>query len=186
MDAPGANLGASCFCIGAGADMEKLVRIVHMAGHVPMAVSCVALFFLMCLAFVDVLLRSIFNAPIEAATELIRMSMAVVVFAALPVLSAKGDHISVDLTDPLFHRWGLTRARDIAMPLICAALLWWPAQRVVVLAERARSYGDTTEYLNWPVFYMSWFIAIMIYITIAALVLRAIALICAPKLQEVS
>lgn len=134
----------------------------------------------MILTFADVILRSTLNAPIEAATELTRMSVAVVVFGAVPVLSAQGGHISVDLLDPLFTKPGLLRLRDALIALLCGVLLWWPANRVADLAERSRSYGDTTEYLMWPVFYMSWFIAIMTFVTMAALILRGLVLLFAP------
>lgn len=70
------------------------------------------------------------------------------------------------------------------MSLICGVMLYWPASRVVVLAKRAQSYGDTTEYLNWPVFYLSWFIAIMTFATMVALILRGLALMFAPKYVE--
>ena len=64
-----------------------------------MAVAAASLFFLMAMTFFDVLLRSALNDPIEAAPELTRMSVAIIVFASLPVLSARGGHISVDLLD---------------------------------------------------------------------------------------
>ena len=115
------------------------------------------------------------------ATELTRMSIGVIVFAAVPVLSMNGGHISVDLADPLFSKMGLLRLRDAVIALVCGVLLWWPANRVVDLAERSRSYGDTTEYLNWPVFYMSWFIAIMTFVAMGALILRGIVLLVAPQ-----
>ena len=161
--------------------MDRLANLIRAAAQVPVFVSCAALFFLMVMTFADVILRSTINAPIEAATELTRMSIAVIVFAAAPVLSANGGHISVDLIDPLFSKMGLLRLRDAAMALACGVLLWWPANRVVDLAERSRSYGDTTEYLNWPVFYMSWFIAIMTFVTMGALLMRGVVLLIAPQ-----
>lgn len=161
--------------------MDQFARILRIVGQIPVIVACGALFFLMVMTFADVILRSTINAPIEAATELTRMSIAVVVFASMPVLSMNGGHISVDLVDPLFSKMGLLRIRDSAMAIACGVLLWWPANRVVDLAERARSYGDTTEYLNWPVFYIAYFIAIMTFASMGALILRGVALIVAPQ-----
>ncbi len=161
--------------------MPPVIRFLKSLSQLPMIVASVALFALMCLTFADVLMRSIFNAPIEAATELIRMGIALIVFAALPVLSAQNGHIAVDLLDGPLRKLGLERARDILIALGCAAMLWWPAGRIVDLAERARNYGDVTEYLQIPTFYVAYFIAAMTYLTAIALIGRAALHIFAPQ-----
>ena len=146
---------------------------------VPTAVAVTALFAMMVMTFTDVVLRSAANMPIEAATELTRIMMAVIVFSVLPVISAQNGHIAVDLLDGAFSP-RLARWRDALISLVCGGMLWWPAERVVVLAERARSYGDVTEYLHIPQFYIAWFVAVMSYATMAALLARALLLIVAP------
>jgi len=116
---------------------------------------------MMALTFADVVFRSIFNTPIEAATELIRIAMAVIVFAALPVISWRSEHISVDLLDRFFS----PRMHRIRNGLI---------QRVSVLAERAASYGDVTEYLGIPQTYVAWMIAISAFITALVFIARGL------------
>ncbi|MFT6775824.1 MAG: hypothetical protein ACJA1L_003547, partial [Paracoccaceae bacterium] len=64
---------------------------------------------------------------------------------------------------------------------VCGALLFWPAERVSVLAERARSYGDVTEYLAIPEVYPAWFIAGAVYLTAALMIARGLILILAPQ-----
>lgn len=164
--------------------MQSLVSFFKALAKLPMLVASVALFALMCLTFADVMMRSIFNAPIEAATELIRIGIALVVFAALPVLSASDKHISVDLLDGPFRAFGLERVRDTCVALLCSVMLWYPAGRIVDLAERARSFGDVTEYLAIPTFYIAYFIAAMTYITAVALLGRAALHAFAPHLLE--
>lgn len=161
--------------------MLPLLRFFKAFSQLPMIVACVALFALMCLTFFDVLMRSIFNAPIEAATELIRMGIAMIVFASLPVLSAQNGHITVDLLDGPFRKLKLERVRDTAVAFVCAVMLWWPAGRIVDLAERARGYGDVTEYLEIPTFYVAYFIAFMTYLTALALLGRAALHAFAPQ-----
>lgn len=146
----------------------------------PEWLACATLFALMLMTFADVILRSAFNAPIEAATELTRLFMAIIVFSVLPVLSSRGGHIVVDLLDSVVSHPLITRVRDNLMFVICGALLILPAERVSVLAERARSYGDTTEYLNIPQFYIAWFIAAMTFITAIALIVRGLLGLFAP------
>ena len=69
--------------------MRSLIRLTAALSALPMTMASVALFALMVLTFADVIMRSVFNAPIEAATELIRIGIALIVFSALPVLSGR-------------------------------------------------------------------------------------------------
>jgi TRAP-type C4-dicarboxylate transport system permease small subunit len=164
--------------------MKKLLHQIVGLQTVPIFVASAALFFLMCLTFTDVILRSMFNAPIEAATELTRMCMAIMVFSILPSVSGSGQHIAVDLLDGFFMHPIVMRIKAAVINLACGGMLLWPAQRVYVLAERARSYGDVTEYLNIPQFYIAWFIAIMTFATAAVLIIRGLLELFAPKMLE--
>ena len=156
--------------------MARLISIANRLAWAPTGLAVAALFAMMVMTFADVILRSAFNAPIEAATELTRILMAILVFSALPVVSARGEHIAVDLLDPMYSKTA-ARWRDGIIALACGGMLWWPANRVVVLAERARSYGDITEYLGIPQFYIAWFIAVLTFLTGAVLILRGLVLL---------
>lgn len=164
--------------------MNGLQRIARVLGMIPVAVASAVLFGLMVMTFLDVVLRSAFNSPIEAAPELTRMAVAVIVFTSLPVLSWRGGHISVDLLDFVFRKLGIVQGWTAVVSIICGVLLWWPANRVIVLAERSRSYGDLTEFLLIPTFYISWLIAIMIFITMGVLILRGIMMLVYPSMME--
>ena len=155
--------------------MSSVIQIVHRASVLPVIVACIALFLLMVMTFCDVILRSVFNAPIEAATELTRILMAILVFSVLPIVSTTNGHIAVDLTDGFFNRLHLSGVRDVVIYLVCGLMLFWPVQRVRVLAERARDYGDVTEYLSIPTYLIGWFITISVAIT--ALVMIATGLL---------
>lgn len=150
----------------------------------PEYVASLSLFALMILTFSDVMLRSVLNAPIEAGADLTRLLMAITVFAVMPALSARDGQISVDLLDKVFARWGLSRARDGLVNLLCGIMLFWPAERVWVLAERSRSYGDVMEYLGLPLHYVAWFIAIFTGLTALVLVGRGIAGLFFPRWLE--
>lgn len=161
--------------------MNHLVRLARGAARAPVLLAVTALFIMMIMTFFDVVLRSTINTPIEAATELTRILMAIVVFSALPVVSGRAGHISVDVLDWVFTR-DAARWRDVAINLLSGVLLWWPAERVTVLAERARSYGDVTEYLGIPQFYIAWFIAVLTFVTALVLILRGLVLAFSPDL----
>ncbi|MDH3452924.1 MAG: TRAP transporter small permease [Gammaproteobacteria bacterium] len=155
-------------------------RVGNALALAPALLGAAVLFVLMAMTFFDVILRSLFNDPIEAATELTRLFMAIMVFSALPLVSWHGEHIVVDLFDGLFNATA-ARIRDAAVNLISGMLLLWPALRVWQLAARAREYGDVTEYLHIPQFYIAYFIAIMTLATAVALCARGAAFIFAPS-----
>ena len=88
---------------------------------------------------------------------------------------------AVDLFDGFFNPTA-ARVRDAAVNLISGALLLWPALRVWQLAARAREYGDITEYLHIPQFYIAYFIAVSTFVTAVALFARGAAFAFAPSL----
>ena len=157
----------------------KQPSLWHYIAHLPTWLAAATLFVLMAMTFADVILRSVANNPIESATELTRFFMAIIVFSALPMVSWKGSHIVVDLLDPLFNR-ALARIRDILIDLICGVILLWPAKRVWDLAERARDFGDVTEYLGFPQYIIGWFIAFFTVLTAAVFILRGLTRLFAP------
>lgn len=132
-------------------------------------VSAIALFFLMCLTCVDVAARYLFNSPITGSTELTEIAVAIIVFACLPVVSWRNEHIVVDMLDRFFNA-RLHTIRLVVIHLVCVAALGFLGQRVAVLAERSLGYGELSEYLAISVGYVTWFIAIMCWVT-AALIL---------------
>lgn len=156
-------------------------RLIELSAMLPKAMASVALFALMILTFSDVALRSVLNAPIEYAADLTRLLMAVMVFSALPVLSASGKHISVDLLDTVFDKVKMTRWRNAFTDLFCGLILVLPASRIFDLAERSRSYGDLMEYLRLPLHYIAVFVGVMTALTALILTLRGLVFIFAPS-----
>lgn len=123
---------------------------------------------LMVLTCVDVTGRYLFNAPLDGAVELTRLLMAAVIFSALPVVSWREQHVSVDLMDLVFpRRW--INARQAAMNAVAAVALAVVAWRVWILAARAAEYGDETEYLEIPLAPFAYFMSVMSAVTALAL-----------------
>ena len=79
----------------------------------------------------------------------------------------------------------MSRIRNFFVDIISGIVLVWPSYRVWELAERAKSYGDTTEYLQIPQFYVAYFIAIATMITSVVLVVRSVLWIFSPAKLEV-
>jgi TRAP-type C4-dicarboxylate transport system permease small subunit len=55
--------------------------------------SSAILFAMMCLTFVDVVLRYVFNRPTASAFELTGLMLAVLIFAGLPLVSYADEHV---------------------------------------------------------------------------------------------
>ena len=159
-------------------------RVPHHFLQLPAYTASLALFALMVLTFSDVLLRSVFNAPIEIAADLTRLLMAITVFSVMPIISSQGKQICVDLMDGFFTRFGWGRVREVIVNLFCGVILFWPAERVYVLAERARSYGDVMEYLGTPLHFIGWFIAAMTALTAVAFIGRGLVALFWPGLLK--
>lgn len=158
--------------------------LIRKLAEAPVWLASAALFTLMVMTFCDVILRSSFDAPIEAATELTRILVAVMVFAVMPHISAMNQHIAVDLTDHWFARMGLSRIRDGLLLIASAVMLSWPTARVWALAERTRGYGDITQYLGVPQHLPMWFIAAGITIAAIAMLVVGLLTLFAPHLVE--
>lgn len=156
-------------------------RIIRAADFLLMIIASVALFALMVMTFLDVTMRSVFNASIQEATELTRIFMAVLVFASLPVLMARGGAISIDLLDPLFRRIGIERGLAALVSLFTGLILFWPVQRLWVLVVRTRSYGEVTEYLHIPQYLVLGFIAVAVAVTGLAAMARGVFLLLRPR-----
>lgn len=159
-----------------GLAMNRIIKTLERLSELPLLLAALVLFVMMVMTFADVVLRSVANTPIEAATELIRIAMAIIVFSALPVVSGRNEHIAVDLLDSIYSPFW-QRLRDGVVAVACGLMLLWPAERIVVLAKRAASYGDVTEYLGIPQTYIAWMIAISTFVTAVVLILRGLVVL---------
>ena len=89
-----------------------------------------ALFMIMALTFLDVLGRRLFSHSIPGSLELTELLMVVVIFAALPLVSQRREHVVFDSLDAyvpaLWRRWHLALV-DVVCGLALAglALLMW-------------------------------------------------------------
>lgn len=166
---------------GHSAEAGGLKRAGRLVAMLPSWLAAATLFALMVMTFADVILRSAFNAPLAAGTELTKIFMAIIVFTALPLVTWRGEGIVVDLLDPLFSN-AAARIRDVLVDLVCGVLMFWPAFRVWDFVWRAYNYGDTTEYLQIPQFYIVFLISISVFATAIVLVIRAIVGLFRPHL----
>jgi len=119
---------------------------------------------LMCVTFVDVVARYLFNRPIRGAFELTELLLLVLIFAGLPLVSHADEHVTMDFIDRILPG----RMRDAWVRLMhaaCAAIMFFLTWQIWIKAGRISGYGDTTDVLRIPVGPFVYFMAGMIFLT---------------------
>lgn len=132
-------------------------------------VAASVLFMLMLITCLDVAGRYIFNSPVPGATELTRLGLALMVFAAMPVITYRGGHIVVDLLDNVLGQKVL-KALGLVSALIISSSMYFLAVRIFELGERSIQRGVVTEFLGLPSGYIVQYIAIMSWLTAAGMI----------------
>jgi TRAP-type transport system small permease protein len=106
-----------------------------------------ALFAIMALTLVDVGGRKLISTSVPGSLELTELLMVAVIFAALPLVSMRGEHVVFDSLDPYLPK-GLRRVQDAVVDLLCALTLGGVAWLMWVKAGQMSEYGDTTAQLK--------------------------------------
>jgi TRAP-type transport system small permease protein len=118
---------------------------------------------MMLLTFADVVARYLINHPIRGAFEITELTLLVLIFAGLPLVSHADEHVTMDFIDRLLGR--LRGAWIRAMHALCAAIMFFLGWQVWIKATRIASYGDTTDVLRITVGPFVYFMAAMIALT---------------------
>jgi TRAP-type C4-dicarboxylate transport system permease small subunit len=115
-------------------------------------------FGLMIMTCVDVVGRYLLGAPLSGAYELTQYGLALLIFAALPQVTAAGEHLCVDLVENTLPPW-LRRTLAVVWAVVIAVALLFLAWRLTFLAERLGRYGDSTATLKIPLAPLAWIMA---------------------------
>ena len=126
-----------------------LRRFEAIASRALGVIAATALFAMMALTFVDVIGRYGFHHSIFGAAEIIEALMIVAVFAGLAFITAKNDHITVTLLEPLVSRVmpGPQRWMSVAMSVGCTLLICW---QMLMHALDLLHSGKRTAVLELP------------------------------------
>lgn len=128
---------------------EKLLEVL----------TAVLLFLLMAITVVDVAGRYFVGKPLPGSAEISAIVLALLVFAAIPLVSRRREHITVDLftfaSDSALGR--TSGAIAIAFTAFCS---FWIGGEVWLLARDLGEHGDSTSFLKIPYAPVAFFIAI--------------------------
>ena len=126
--------------------------------------AAVALFAIMALTLVDVTGRKLFNHSITGSLELTEILMVVVIFAALPLVSWRNEHVVFDTLDAVIPDW-LRAIQARVIHLVCAGTFAFLGRLMVMRAERFAEYGDTTVHLAMSIAPVAWLMAGLLMLT---------------------
>lgn len=142
--------------------------IVPVLGYFAAAV----MFSMMALTCADVFGRYFLNRPIWGAFEITEMLLAWLIFAGLPLVTLRGDHVMVDLFDPVTPAW-LLRMQHVlacAIGMACTGYLAW---RLWLRADNLYAAGETTAQLKIRLAWLCYAMSVLMAFTSAALAVLA-------------
>jgi TRAP-type C4-dicarboxylate transport system permease small subunit len=126
--------------------------------------ASILLLLMMLLTFADVVARYLLNWPIRGGFEITELTLLVLIFAGLPLVSHADEHVTMDFIDRILPvRWRLPWIR--IMHGICAAIMFFLTWQVWIKATRIASYSDTTDVLRITIGPFVYFMAAMCALT---------------------
>ena len=134
--------------------------------------ACPALLLMMLFVTADVCGRYLLGAPLPGAIELVQYALVVVVFAALPSVTVRRRHISLDVVAG--HLSGATLRVQwasvcLGSALVMAVQAWLLFNRSQVMRENE----DVIGFLNLPVHPAGYFMAALSLLTALVLILAS-------------
>ena len=128
------------------------------------AIAGALLFCMMSITFVDVVLRYIFNAPLRGSFEVTELMLVVLIFAALPLVSRREEHVVMDFLDR-FLPVAIYRALRALEHIVSAAVMTGMGWLLWQKAGKLAAYGDTTSVLRIQLAPFLYAIAVLIFVT---------------------
>lgn len=136
-----------------------LVRGEGVLNKLLSGTAALVMFLMMALTLVDVLGRYLFSSPVTGAFEVTELMLAAVIFLGLPLITAEGGHIAVDILDSalsdrvLAVQYWLVGLINVLAFGVFAWVLWEHAFKVL-------RYEDTTAVLQIPYAWLAFLMAV--------------------------
>ena len=106
-----------------------------------------ALFSIMALTFFDVIGRKLFSHSIPGSLELTELLMVIVIFAGLPLVSMRSEHVVFDTMDSYLPRRAL-KLQKATVNFLCAAAMLGLAWVMWSNGDQFMASGETTAQLK--------------------------------------
>ena len=145
-----------------------------------MAVAMIFLFILLAVTCIDVVGRYFFNNPLTGSTELTEMSLGILVFTAIPIVSYKQLHITVDILDSYISTKVKYWITQCYLGITVFAFIYI-TQYLEKTANRMLRRNSVSEYLEIPQGYIILYAEYTCYITMLLLILLMIKNFMSPQ-----
>jgi TRAP-type C4-dicarboxylate transport system permease small subunit len=113
------------------------------------SLAAVALFAIMLLTFLDVGGRKLFDHSITGSLELTELLMVIVIFAALPLVVQRNEHVVFDSFDAWLPAWVL-RLQHMLLHAVCGVAMLSLTYLMWKLGLDIAVQGETTGQLLLP------------------------------------
>lgn len=133
------------------------------------ALVALALLLMMVITVLDVIGRYVINRPLPGATELVQYSMVSAIFIALPLITARREHISVSLIDGLFGERGRRWHRAVIATVV-AVVLGFVSWKLWGHAQMLATNRDVIGFLNLPVAPAAFLASVLAGVTVLVLI----------------
>ncbi len=130
--------------------------------------AAAVLFAMMLLTCADVAGRYLVNHPILGGFELTEMMLAALIFTALPLVTLRSEHVTIDLFDSETPGW-LLRIQHVVACAIGVLFTGYLAWRLWVRADNMLASGQTTAQLRFTLAWLTYGMATMMALTSVAL-----------------
>lgn len=147
---------------------------LEVAARAPALVVALALAAMALVTVLDVTGRYLLNAPLPGSYELVGLLLAVTVFAALPLATARREHVVVDLLDHVLPR-PLAALQAGVTALVAAAALAALAWQLWVRGQRLAADNAATNLLEIPLAPFAFFMAVCTALAVPAMLAMAVA-----------
>jgi TRAP-type C4-dicarboxylate transport system permease small subunit len=131
-----------------------------LVGRLDMAfaiAASLALLAMAVVAFLDVVFRS-FNRPVTGAYELTAILVALTVFAALPGVTRRDEHVRAGMLSMLAQRKPvLDAAMRWLRRLLLVALFAYLAVTLFRMGQTFHKAGDLAPFIDLPLSWVAWF-----------------------------
>ena len=120
----------------------------------------VLLFVLMILTTVDVIGRYLFNNPVPGTVEYTELGIGYLVFGSLPLITARQEHITIDILDFIF-RARRKLMQQVGVNVLGFVITGFIAWRLFAKAQELAANGDLSINMQLPLAPVAYFMSVM-------------------------
>ena len=135
-------------------------RVLRVLEAAMSAILALSVFLIMAVTFFDVMGRYFLGKPLPAAYEMTEFLMAVAVFGALPLVTARREHVTITLLERAIWR-GRNALQSAFVSLFSAIVMAVLARQIWLRAVGFSEYGDHSLFLKVPIAPFAYFMAAM-------------------------